>query len=123
MFGSYFTLPMWLLPSMYTFRAVINVIFEIMITYFLDFLEFDTWCWKVLPSAIYQESNRTSLWLMIYEVVIYRIYYGVPAAQLAYMRSSLTGYVNAMRLRRFDIAKQSLQCGLMMRLRSGCEET
>jgi hypothetical protein len=28
-----------------------------------------------------------------YEVVFYHIYYGVPAAQLAYMRSSLTEYV------------------------------
>jgi hypothetical protein len=34
---------------------------------------------------------------MRYEVVIYRIHYDVLAAQLAYMRSSLTEYVRGWR--------------------------
>jgi len=34
------------------------------------------------------------MWLVSYEIIFFHVYYGVLAAQLAYMRSSLTGYVS-----------------------------
>ena len=43
-FWEFFYLARWLVPSIYIFRVVINLIFEIMIIQLLDFIELDIWC-------------------------------------------------------------------------------